>query len=258
MTLNPSRPRDRWILQGGFGLLVVSLWTLAGLVSPRIFPFPWRIVEALVEQFASGAMTAALGNALQSILIGYLIAVVVGVPIGLAMGLNDLVEEFFDPYLDALYAVPFAAIIPAMILWFGTGVQLRVVVVFFFAVFPIVINTLEGARSIPGRLYDLSDSFDAGRLYTIRHIIVPYELPYILAGLRLGSGLAVRGLVVTELLVAVTGFGQLIAQWSAAFRMEGVLSVVLVLMLLGVAFTWVLQQIEKRAISWDVSETAGG
>lgn len=256
MRLNPSRTRDQWILQGAFGALILAIWTAAGTVSPRIFPYPWLIAEAMIGQFRSGAMIAALANALQSIIIGYLLAVLVGIPIGLAMGLNEIVEEFFDPYLDALYAVPFAAIIPAMILWFGTGLQLRVIVVFFFAVFPIVINTLEGAQSIPQRLFDLSDSFDASRTYRIRHVIIPYELPYILGGLRLGSGLAVRGLVVAELLVAVTGFGQLIATASSAFRMEGVLSVVLVLMGLGVVFTWVLKQIEMRAISWDVSETA--
>ncbi|SEV80167.1 ABC transporter permease [Natrinema salifodinae] len=253
MALNPNRRRDQRLMQAGFGLLLVGLWTVAGLLSPRIFPYPWLIAEAMIEQFASGAMTAALADALQAIVVGYLLAVVVGIGIGLGMGLNDFVEAFMDPYLDALYALPFAAIIPAMILWFGTGFQIRVVVVFGFAVFPIVINTLEGARSIPQNLSELAQSFDAGRFYTIRHIIVPYELPYILAGLRLGSGLAVRGLVVTELLVAVTGFGQLITQWSAAFRMEGVVSVVLVLMALGVLFTWGLGQVEKRAIEWDVS-----
>ncbi len=253
MVLNPNRKRDQRLMQAGFGLLLIGLWMVAGLFSPRIFPYPWLIVEAMAEQFASGAMTAALASALQAIIIGYLMAVVVGISVGLAMGLNDFAETFMDPYLDALYALPFAAIIPAMILWFGTGLQIRVIVVFAFAVFPIIINTLEGARSIPQNLSDLSQSFDAGRFYTIRHIIVPYELPYILAGLRLGSGLAVRGLVVTELLVAVTGFGQLITQWSAAFRMEGVISVVLVLMGLGVLFSWVLGQVEKRAIKWDVS-----
>lgn len=253
MVLDPGRQRNRWILQGGFGLFLIALWMFAGLFSPRIFPYPWLIADALVEQFASGAMTEALYSALQAILLGYAFAVVIGIGVGLAMGLSDIVEEFFDPYLDALYAMPFAAIIPAMIMWFGTGLQIRVIVVFFFAVFPITINTLEGAQSIPNRLYELSNSFNAGRLYTIRNVIVPYELPYILAGLRLGSGLAVRGLVVTELLVAVTGFGQLIAQWSAAFRLEGVISVILVLMLLGILFTWLLHQAEKRVIEWDVS-----
>lgn len=251
--LDPDRRRDRWVLQGGFGLLLIGLWTIGGLFSPRIFPFPWQIISAMGEQVASGAVTAALASALQAILLGYVLAVIVGIAVGLMMGLNSFIEAFGSPYLNALYAMPFAAIIPAMILWFGTGLQIRVVVVFFFAVFPIAINTLEGARSIPQRLADLSQSFNAGSLYTIRHIIIPYELPYIMAGLRLGSGMAVRGLVVTELLVAVSGFGQLITQWSSAFRMEGVVSVVLILMLLGVLFTWVIHQVEQRAIKWDLS-----
>lgn len=253
LNLDANRRRDQLVYQIGFGIALFFLWIAAGTVWPRVFPVPWLIADALLEQIASGKMLEALDNALRAILIGYFAAVVVGISVGLAMGLSDFFEMFFDPYLDALYATPLAAIIPAMIIWFGTGLQIRVIVVFLFAIFPITINTLEGAQSIPADYTELTDSFGAGRLYYIRNVVMPYELPYILSGLRLGSGLAVRGLVVTELLVAVTGFGGLIQVWSAAFRMEGVISVVLVLMFMGISATWILHQIEKRAIAWDVS-----
>lgn len=253
MELDPYRRRHQLVYQVGFGVSLLVLWIVAGAIWPRVFPYPWLIVDAFGQQVSTGEMGEAVYYALQAIVLGYLLAVIVGISVGLAMGLSEVAEEFFDPYLDALYAMPFAALIPAMIIWFGTGLRIRVVVVFFFAVFPITINTLEGARSIPAAYTELTQSFGADGLYFVRNIVIPYELPYILAGLRLGSGLAVRGLVVTELLVSVTGFGELITKWSAAFRMEGVVSVVLVLMFLGISSTWLLHQAEERLIAWDVS-----
>lgn len=252
--LDPGRRRHRILYQVGFGVFLLALWMAGGLIWPRVMPSPVLIIDALVEQTAGGEMGEAMYFALRAIILGYVLAVVAGITIGLAMGMNSYVETFLDPYLDSLYAMPLAALIPAMILWFGTGLQIRTIIVFFFAFFPIVINTLEGVQSIPARLYELSMSYQAGKFHMIRHIIIPHELPYILAGLRLGAGLAVRGLVVTELLVSVTGFGQLIMTWSAAFRMEGVISVVLVLMAMGIGATWLLKQVELRAIPWDVSK----
>lgn len=239
-------------------LLVVAivLWTIAGLFSPRIFPPIDRIIDAFIQQTVDGPLLDALFFALQSIAMGYIIAVAVGIPIGLLMGTNNIASEFLDPYLDALYFTPFAAVIPAFIMWFGTGTSIRVIVVFSFAIFPIVINTYEGAESIPANYLELANTYNLGRVMRVRYIAIPFSIPYILAGLRLGAGLAVRGLVVTELLVAVTGFGRLITEWSVAFRMEGVISIILVLMALGITFTWLLNQVEKHVVKWDVSHAA--
>lgn len=244
----------RWALQIGFAAVLLALWFGAHTVAPLILPTPIQILGALGAQIADGSMIEAVENALSAIFTGYALAVVGGVLVGLPMGLNRRIEQFLDPYLNALYVTPFSAMVPAMIVWFGTGFRIRVVVVFFFSVFPIAINTLQGAKTAPVPLIQAARSFGASRLFIVRTVILPHEISYLVAGLRLGMGRAVRGLVVTEILVAVTGFGDILTRWGAAFKMEGVFSVVLVLMIMGIIFTGALRQVEKRVVHWRVSE----
>jgi NitT/TauT family transport system permease protein len=249
--LSPDERRHRLLVQAASVVALVLAWYLANLASPAIFPRPGLILAALVEQVRTGGLLLATAAALQAILLGYALAIVVGIPIGLAMGLDRLVEELLDPYLYALYVTPFAALIPALVIWFGTGFTIRVVVVFAFALFPIAINTQQGAKDAPPDLLDAIRSFGADRWFLMRHVVVPHEVPYIAAGLRIGIGRAVKGLVVTELLVSVTGLGAILTQWSSAFRLEGVFSVVLVLMAIGITLSWVLRQVEHRFVHWE-------
>lgn len=251
--LTPSNRRHRAAVQAASVLVLLAAWYAASVLSPSIFPRPGLIAGALVEQVLEDDLALATALALQAILIGYVLAVLVGVPIGLVMGRDALAEQVLDPYLYGLYVTPFAALIPALITWFGTGFSIRVLVVFFFALFPIVINTQQGAKDVPPDLLDAIRSFGADRWFLIRHVVLPHEVPYVAAGLRIGIGRAVKGLVVTELLVSVTGLGAILTRWSSAFRMEGVFSVVLVLMALGVALTWLLRRLESRLVHWEAT-----
>lgn len=240
-------------LQAGFGVFLFAVYVVAAMTVVEQLPMPDLIVDAFVQQVEEEGMIDAFAYAMRAILLGFFTAVVVGIPLGLAMGVNQFVEEFMDPYVNALYVVPFAALVPAFIIWFGTGLQVRWVIVFMFAVFPIIINTFEGAKTAPDNLLEVADSFNAGRMFKIKSVIVPHEIPYILAGLRLGIGRAVKGLVVTEIIVAVSGIGGILKAWSAAYKLEGVISIVLALMILGILLPWVLKVIHQRVIWWDPS-----
>lgn len=240
------------VLQGGFGILLLILW-FAAVPFIAALPTPMKVLGALQSQIVSGALIQALSNALYAIIVGYLLAIVTGIPLGVIMGINRRTEEFFDPYVNALYVTPFSAMVPAMILWFGTGTTVRVVMVLLFAIFPMIINTLEGAKTTPPELIEVSQSFGASRRFLIWKVILPYEIPYIAAALRLGAGRAIKGLVVAEILISVTGFGGILYRWSAAYKLEGVISVVIILMAMGVVSTWALRQIEDRLIGWDAN-----
>lgn len=249
--LTPENRSHRLAGQAASVVAVLVAWYVANAVSPSIFPRPELILAAFGDQLLEDDLAIATALALQAILFGYGLAIVAGVPIGLLVGLDRLAEEVLDPYLYALYVTPFAALIPALVAWFGTGFTIRVIVVFFFALFPIVINTQQGAKDAPAALLDAIRSFGADRWFLIRHVVVPHEIPYIAAGLRIGIGRAVKGLVVTELLVSVTGLGGILTRWSSAFRLEGVFSVVLVLMAIGVALSWLLRRAENRFVHWN-------
>lgn len=238
-------------LQVGFGVFLIALYYVAQLWLVPTLPTPSAIVNALVIQLEQGLVDAIV-EALRAILLGFAIAVAVGIPVGVVMGVNRVAEQLLDPYVNALYVIPYAALVPAFIIWFGTGFTVRLVVTFMFALFPIAINTLEGAKTTPVNLIEVAQSFNAGRLFILKNVVLPHELPYILAGLRLGVGRAVKGLVVAEILISVSGIGGILTQWSAAYRLEGVASIVLILMLLGIVLPWLFNQLYDLVIWWDI------
>ena len=250
---DPDQREGRLLLNVGFfAVIAVAYIAISAVV--EVIPYPQEIAAAFYTQVTEDDLIATTINALYAVFAGYLLAVGVGVPLGLLMGVFTPIEEFFDPYVDALYALPLAAIVPAMIIWFGTGFNVRVAGVFFFSLFPILINTLNGAKNTPEELLEAAYSFGAGKYFIIKNIIIPHEITYIATGLRLGISLAVKGLVVVEIIVSVTGFGELIFKWGAALQLEGVFSVVLTLMALGIVLTWLLSTLEDRIVHWDVSE----
>lgn len=236
-----------------FGVAIIVSWTYFTRTS-RLFPSPLEIFEAFLGQLRTGALLAAFESAIVAILIGYFLAVLVGIPLGVAMGVNRHVENIADPYVNGLYALPISAMVPAFIIWFGTGLQVRVIVVFFFSIFTIVINTLEGAKTVPVNLIEVANSFGADRRFIIRNVVIPHEVTYIATGLRLASGRAVKGLVVAELLVSVSGFGLLIHRASSALELSGVFSVVILLMLMGIVAVRLLKIVENRLIAWDTAD----
>ena len=240
---------DQLVLGAAIIILWSSLTTTAGF-----FPTPLQIVDAFVEQWQSGALQAALRSAIVAILIGYFLAVLVGIPLGLAMGVNRHAENIADPYVNALYVLPLSAMVPAFIIWFGTGLQVRVLVVFFFSVFHVTINTLEGAKTVPADLVEVANSFGAERWFVIRNVVIPHEATYIATGLRLASGRAVKGLVIAELLVSASGFGLIIHEYSSSLQLGGVFSVVIVLMALGIGAVRLLNFLESRLITWDTAD----
>lgn len=251
--IDADRKLHRVLLQAGFAAVVFVAY-VAVATTVDVIPYPKEIVGAFQIQVRQGGLVGATVDALRAILTGYLLAVLVGIPVGLLMGVFRPLEEFFDPYVDALYALPLAAIVPAMIIWFGTGFRVRVAGVFFFALFPILINTLNGAKDTPKGLLEAAHSFDASRYFVVRHVVLPHEVTYIATGLRLGINLAVKGLVVVEIIVSISGFGELIFRWGSALQLEGVFSVVLTLMGLGIALTWLLSLAENRLVHWDIAE----
>lgn len=252
-SLGTDSRRNRFVLQAGFGAVLLILWHVGHLFLPRVMPTAVQILSALGEQIEDGSLVDALTSAFSAIFVGFILAVVGGVLIGLFMGLSRWVERFLDPYVNGLYVTPFEALVPAMIVWFGTGFRIRVAVIVLFAIFPVIVNTLEGVKTAPRGLVEAARSFGAGRLAVVRRVILPHEVSYLVAGVRLAMGRAVKGLVVTELLVAVTGFGAILNKWSAAYRMAGVYSIVGVLMLIGVVLAGLVRQVEKRVAHWETS-----
>ncbi|MCZ6562375.1 MAG: ABC transporter permease [Deltaproteobacteria bacterium] len=246
-------------------MLGLGAWEIASRLSNTpLVPGPQRVLTTLVRAFGTEGIpddpTQALGGALLSafvpMFVAYILATVTGISLGILMGINRKMERLLDPFINALYAAPISALVPVMIFWLGLGFTARVVVIYLFAVFVIIVNTLQGVKHTPGDFVELARSFGASRRYIISHIVIPNAIPYIMVGLRLGIGRAVRGVVVSELIISVTGIGIIISNYSAFFRIDGILAVAVAIMIVGMLLTGLVVLLENLLAPWKKKGTA--
>ena len=205
-------------------LLVVTLlavWEIAGRIMGQFFLAPpSSLPTAFWEMWSSGELVGALLDSMSSLLVGFCLAIVVGIGVGFFMGWYGPAGRTLNPFVSALYVVPTAALVPMFIIWFGLGFTARTVTVFLFCVFEILVSTYTGVRNVDRNLVDAARAFGASRWQLFSRVVSYASLPYIFAGLRMGISRAVKGMVVAELLFAVTGLGGLISNAANYYRTD--------------------------------------
>ena len=155
-----------------------------------------------------------------------------------------------EPYIMILYATPMVALIPFILSLMGFGFGPKVLVVFLFAVFPILYNTVEGARSIKPELIEVARSFRSGEWALWREVMLPYTLPFTMTGVRQAIGRGLVGMVAAEFFLSSTGLGQIIMMASQNFDTAGVFAMILVIGLIGVGLMRVGPMIENHFARW--------
>ncbi|MDX1746692.1 MAG: ABC transporter permease subunit, partial [Halobacteriales archaeon] len=218
---------------------------------PYLFPQLSVIFDAFVEQVNEWDLVGAFVSSMTAMFLGYFVAAGVGIAVGLAMGLDERIDVMLNPYINAFYVAPVSAMVPLLILIGGPTFEVRAFVVFLFCVFEITVDTYEGVKTTPRELLEVTESFGADRWFQIRHVVIPHDIPYITAGLRLGIGRAVSGMILAEVLVDFVNLGRIIREFSDLFRIAGVLSIVLLLMVLSIVLTRVIQLLDDWLIPWD-------
>jgi ABC-type nitrate/sulfonate/bicarbonate transport system permease component len=181
---------------------------------------------------------------------GYALAALSGVVLGVLMGGFPRFGATLDIYVNALNATPRVAFVPLIIVWFGLGMQAKIVVVWFMAAFPILLNTYAGVLNTDAELIEAARSFGASSRQVFRTIMLPSAVPYIITGLRLGGASAMLGTVVAELYTALSGLGYLIAQYGGSFQTARYFAPVLVLAMMGVLVSQGLKVLERRLAQW--------
>jgi NitT/TauT family transport system permease protein len=235
----------------------ILLWEIFGRdVNPLFLSYPSAIARAAVQLVAAGQLTQQALNSLQVYFVGLAGALVVGILLGLLMGRYRLAEYIFDPFVYALDATPRVALIPILLLWFGLGPPAKIAVVFLSGVFPVLMNTFSGVRTVSSGLVEVGRAYGAreGKIFT--KIIVPASLPYIMAGVRLAVGRALIGIITAEMFAAVTGLGALLIRYSSALATDKFFVPVIFLALLGVILTRGVEILEKRFAPWKETERA--
>ena len=194
----------------------------------------WRDIEISAAEFA----------------LGYVIACVLGVALGLAMAASVTAKQSLQPWVSGLYATPIIALAPLFILWFGIGIWSKVIVVISLVIFPVAINTEAGLRTTSERLIEMLRSFGATSQQIFVKVSLPSAVPFILAGLKLGIGRGLIGVVVAELFGSRAGLGNLISQSADAFNMPELFAGVVVLAFAGIVMTAGFGKLEQRLVPW--------
>jgi ABC-type nitrate/sulfonate/bicarbonate transport system permease component len=249
----------RWYLahasmaRGLLSLLIVALvWEVAGRTGrwPLILAPLSDILAKFVQLAATGDLQRHILVSLNEFVIGFVVAAVLGVGLGIAIATSDAVRDFVDPWVSAVYATPTVALAPMFIFIFGIDAPSKMAVVFLLAVFPIVINTATGIRSTEQIYIEAARSFSASRSQIFTKVLIPSALPFIVAGLRLGIGRGLVGVVVGEFIGARAGLGYMIFRSSQGFEIDAMWVGVFLLAGTGVLAVILLQKVERRLAPW--------
>jgi ABC-type nitrate/sulfonate/bicarbonate transport system permease component len=240
-------------VRGLLSLLVVGIiWEIAGR-SGR-WPLVLAPISEIWVKFLQLAMSGELAKhvlvSLNEFIVGFAIAAVLGIFLGIAIASSDRVRDFVDPWVSAVYATPTVALAPLFIFMFGIDAPSKMAVVFLLAIFPIVINTSTGMRSTDRVYIEAARSFCASRTQIFSKVLIPSALPFIVAGLRLGIGRGLVGVVIGEFIGARAGLGYLIFRSSQAFQIDAMWVGVFLLAGTGVVAVVVLQSVERRMAPW--------
>jgi ABC-type nitrate/sulfonate/bicarbonate transport system permease component len=231
---------------------VLAGWHLISLtVPPYQLPGPSRVVDKFFALTVTGGeLWEALWISLAALGAGAALALGVGVPLGIAAGANVTLERAVEPYVNALFVAPVSALTPLFVYWFGLGLPPRIATVFIFCAPVIMLTCYRGARETPRTLAEVARVYGANDRQVFRSVVVPHSVPYIATAARLGLGRAIKGTVLAELVISVTGLGALLDNFSHVFDTASIIATLIFLLLLGVLIQVVAARVEIAVAPW--------
>lgn len=234
------------------GLLVGMLaWEIIGrLIAIQFFPPFSAVVARLVQMTTSGMIIGNLTNSLTNLVVGFTLSAGTGLLIGAFMGVYRKVERALDVYIYALLTAPSLVFAPLFFSLFGLDRMTIVAVIFMYAAFFIIINTSAAIKAVPTPLVEMGRSYCASDRQLFFEIILPAALPLVMAGLRLGMGRAVKGMINGEMFIAAVGLGQIVIESQGAFDATSVLAVLLLIIIVALVAIKLVQLVDARLTSW--------
>jgi sulfonate transport system permease protein len=231
--------------------VALTLWEIAAWnVDPVLFTSPSKVVVAAYHMVLSGELWTYLWPSLVVLAIGFALAVVLGIGIGLLLARFWVLDVALTVYITFLYSIPSVALVPLIVLWAGYDTSAKVIILFLFAFFPMVINTYQGVKSVDPKLLEVGHAFRCTERQLWVNIILPASLPFIVTGLRLALGRALIGMVLADLYTAISGIGYLIVRAASTYQVDKMFVPIVTLGLIGVTLTALLRVAEKRVAPW--------
>jgi NitT/TauT family transport system permease protein len=241
----------RWGLVALSLVLGAVLWELVASRTNPAFLARFTTTVARVYEYAlDGVLLGALRSSLALFFTGLAAAIVVGVAFGLLLARVRILRVALESYIMVLYATPMVALIPFVLSILGFGFVAKALVVFMFAVFPILYNTIEGARSLRPEMLEVARSFRSSEWAIWRDLLIPYTLPFALTGIRQAIGRGLVGMVAAEFFLSGSGIGLLIIRSGQDFDIPGLYGGIIVVTVLGVVLIALGRMLEDRFAAW--------
>jgi sulfonate transport system permease protein len=248
--------RSAWaVARRGSGVLaVLVLWELAtgvlGLFEPNVLPAPETVVTTLRDLVRDGGLLGQIGISVRRAATGAALGVSVGATLGALSGLWRRGEDLIDAPVQMLQAVPFTAIVPLFIVWFGIGELPKILIIAFGAAFPMYLNVYGAIRNVDVKLVEAARVFGLGRRALIRHVILPAGVQPALVALRQSLAVSVVALVAAEQLNATSGIGFVLSQAREFLRADIVLACIGIYAALGLTGDLIARILERRLLGW--------
>lgn len=242
-------------------ILLVLIWEAsaqAGWLTPQILPAPSKILQTAIKLTISGSLLTDLGTSLLRAIAGFAIGGAVAFVLGTLVGFSRLAEAMIDRSVQMVRAIPFLALLPLVIVWFGVGEGQKIFLVALGVAFPIYINTVLGIRQVDPKLLELGRVQGLGNWQLIRRIILPGALPSILTGVRYALATAWLALVVAETIGAQSGLGFLAMDAREFLRTDVIVLTIVIYALIGVAADSITRLLERRLLAWHPNYAGGG
>jgi len=241
------------ILGGGALLTVLAVWEYIWIkqwVSPLFFSGPSAIAKQFWYLVTEGSLRTDILFSGKNFVLGLTSATVAGVVLGVLIGWYKKIRLILDPLINPLYALPRLAMMPLIIMWFGTNWKSKVFIVFLSSFFPILVNTVAGIRSLDPDLLRAARAFCASDWQIFKTVAVPGSVPFILTGIRQGVALGLIGVVVGEMFGGSEGVGFLVAYGGQTFQTDTVFVGVVIIAVSGLVLTFLTERLERRFSRW--------
>jgi NitT/TauT family transport system permease protein len=250
----------------------IALWQIGYMFLARSYLFeafaiglflasPVQVAQSFVELAKTGELITHSYVSFLEFSYGYLLAVGVGIPLGVLMASIKKVNYYMDPWVSFVYATPRVALAPIIVIWFGLGIFSKALIVFLGAVFPILINTYTGIKSVRENLIEVVKAFGGTSMQVFFKVMIPDAIPAIITGLRLAVGRAVIGVVVAEWFGAEAGLGAMVYLYSQVFQPAPVFVGIVLLIVFGHLAFVLLDRAQRWISPWyqfQVEKQVGG
>lgn len=241
------------------GLLLV--WESAsrmGLIAPQVLPAPSSVAATAGRLIGSGELGQHLGASLARAAAGFVIGGGIGFALGVLVGFSRLAEAALDRSIQMIRAIPFLALLPLVIVWFGVDESGKIFLVSLAVLFPIYINTVLGIRQVDPKLLELARVTGLSRLATIRRIVLPGAMPSILTGVRYALATAWLALVIAETVATTRGIGFLAMDAREFLQTNVIVLTILIYAAIGVGADMLARALERRLLAWHPNYAKGG